>query len=91
MQLKISRAIGMRRTKLVLVDLRHVPTIDDGRFAAYPRSYIDGMGYASSSACRMETNVNGPKHDKLYWQCKGRMEGKDMVARNDKSPAAAAR
>ncbi|KAH8811461.1 hypothetical protein F5884DRAFT_749838 [Xylogone sp. PMI_703] len=77
------------KDKLIPVDPRMIPRLDDERLRKYPPGYrylaycqevcmgvkvkLDMPGH------RREANsVNGRMHDLLYWQCKDWVEGKKM-------------
>ena len=77
------------KDKLIAVDPRKVPTLDDAKLKTYP------SGYRYLSYCQDVTmgvkvlldmpghrregeNANGKKHDALYWQCKAWVEGEKI-------------
>lgn len=77
------------KDKLIAVDPRRVPELDDEKLKTYP------VGYRYLAYCQEVTmgfkvmldmpghrregdNANGRKHGVLYWPCKNWVEGEDV-------------
>ena len=77
------------KDKLIPVDPRKVPRLDDEKLKGFP------TGYKYLAYCQEETmgvkvmrdmpghrrepdTSSGRKHDELYWQCKKWVEGEDV-------------
>jgi hypothetical protein len=77
------------KDKLIPVDPRKVPRLDDDKLKGFPTGYRY-LAYCQEET--MEVNVkrdmpghrrepdtpSGGKHDELYWQCKKWVEGEDV-------------
>ncbi|THC89614.1 hypothetical protein EYZ11_010946 [Aspergillus tanneri] len=77
------------KDKLIPVDPRMIPTLDDEKLKEYPTGYRY-LAYCQEitmgvkvmldmpSHRRDGDNLNGQKHDALYWQCKDWVEGRNV-------------
>lgn len=78
------------KDKLIPVDPRKVPEIDDEKLAEFPPGYRY-LGYCQETTLKVRVkmdlpghrredseSVNRKAHDKLYWQCKKWVEGEDL-------------
>jgi hypothetical protein len=77
------------KDKLIPVDPRRIPELDDEKLRQYPSGYrylaycqektmginvkLDMPGHR-----RENDNINGKKHDLLYWQCKQWLDGESV-------------
>jgi len=71
------------KDKLIPVDPRKIPRIDDEKLMKFPE------GYRYLSYCQSLTipgfkllvmpGYRGPEHDKLYWQAKQWLDGENIV------------
>lgn len=77
------------KDKLIPVDPRRVPRLDEEKLKTYPNGYRY-LAYCQEATMgvkvkmdmpghrRDNDNVNGQKHDLLYWQCKKWVEGEEI-------------
>ncbi|KKZ65553.1 pep2-like protein [[Emmonsia] crescens] len=78
------------KDKLLPVNPRHMPILNDKKLATYPQSYRF-LAYFQEATMGVNVirdmpghrrdgqNVNGQKHDMLYWQCKEWVEGNGVT------------
>ncbi|KAJ9294398.1 hypothetical protein DTO271G3_6973 [Paecilomyces variotii] len=77
------------KDKLIPVDPRKIPSLDDEKLKRYPTGYRY-LAYCQEATMgikvmldmpghrREDDNINGQKHDALYWQCKQWVEGEQV-------------
>ncbi|KAJ9649714.1 Vacuolar protease A [Coniosporium tulheliwenetii] len=77
------------KDKLIPINPNKVPKLDEEKLAGYPTGYRH-LAYCQEATMgvkvvldmpghrRENDNVNGKKHDMLYWQCKQWVEGEEV-------------
>ncbi|TKA65873.1 hypothetical protein B0A49_12494 [Cryomyces minteri] len=82
------------KDKLIPVDPRHIPTLDDAELTKFPSGYrylaycqqltmgakvlSDMPGHNREEGVEGGSRAAGEKHDLLYWQSKNWVEGEDV-------------
>jgi hypothetical protein len=71
------------KDKLIAIDPRHIPEIDDEKLMAFPvgyrhLAYCQETCFPGLQVKRDMPGWRGEEHDKLLWQAKEWLEGKDV-------------